>query len=181
MCTLSIRVRNWCVRWAYASGTDAYPQYMQCINTCMLSISVKIPNLKRAFKTCNRKSHTWALLKKSTLPYLGSFFFRKTKFYSRLTSCKRLNGQKRISRHCPFRWQFFWPSSHKSLTSHLPPPLRCFHQRFLRMCRRPASCSCRMALEMGTRNGEPGTGENRNMEQRSQHMEHRSQHMEQRS
>jgi hypothetical protein len=38
-----------------------------------------------------------------------------------------------------------------------------------------------MALEMGTRNGEPGTGENRNMEQRSQHMEQRSQHMEQRS
>ncbi len=56
------------------------------------------------------------------------------------------------------KWHFYRPSSYNRLTSHLPPPLRCFHQRFLRMCRRPASCSCRMALEMGTRNGEPGTG-----------------------
>jgi hypothetical protein len=42
-----IRIKNWCVPWAYGSGTDTH-QFL----TRMLSISVKIPNLKRAFKTC---------------------------------------------------------------------------------------------------------------------------------
>jgi hypothetical protein len=52
MRTLSIRVRNWCVRWAYASGTDAHAEQTHQFLTRMISISVKIPNLKRAFKPC---------------------------------------------------------------------------------------------------------------------------------
>jgi hypothetical protein len=48
---LSIRVTNWCIRWAYASGTDAHPEHMHQFLTCMLSIRVKIPNLMRALST----------------------------------------------------------------------------------------------------------------------------------
>jgi hypothetical protein len=53
--TLSIRVRNWCVRWAYESGTDAYPEHTHQFLTHMLSISIKIPNLKRSLQSmlCN--------------------------------------------------------------------------------------------------------------------------------
>ncbi len=50
--TLSIRVRNWCIRWAYASGTDAHAECKHQFLTRMLSISVKIPNLIRAFNPC---------------------------------------------------------------------------------------------------------------------------------
>ncbi len=52
MRNLSIRLRNWCACWAYASGTDAYAEHTHQFLTRMLSISVKIPNLKRAFKPC---------------------------------------------------------------------------------------------------------------------------------
>jgi hypothetical protein len=52
MRTLIERVRNWCVRWAYASGTDAHAEHTHQFITRILSISVKIPNLKRAFKPC---------------------------------------------------------------------------------------------------------------------------------
>ncbi len=47
--TLSVRVRYWCVRWAYESGTDAYPEHQ--FLTRMLSISIKIPNLKRSLQS----------------------------------------------------------------------------------------------------------------------------------
>ena len=50
MPTLSIRVRNWCVCWAYVSGTDAHAERTHQFLMRMLSISVKIPNLTRAFK-----------------------------------------------------------------------------------------------------------------------------------
>jgi hypothetical protein len=42
MRTLSVRVRNWCVRWAYVSGIDAYPE-----RTCqelMHTVSMRIRN-----------------------------------------------------------------------------------------------------------------------------------------
>jgi hypothetical protein len=77
---LSIWVRNWCVHWAYASGTkacterspsktgwayasgtnaypehtgqgfDAYLEHTHQFLTRMLSISVKLPNLKRSLQ-----------------------------------------------------------------------------------------------------------------------------------
>ncbi len=56
MRTLSIRVRNWCVRWAYKSGTDAYPEHTHQFLTRMLSISIKIPNLKEV--PPNHAEHT---------------------------------------------------------------------------------------------------------------------------
>ncbi len=46
MLALSVRVRNWCVLQVYASGTDTYPDHQ--FLTCMLSISIKIPILKRS-------------------------------------------------------------------------------------------------------------------------------------
>ncbi len=49
--TLSIRVRNWCVCWVYESGTDAYPEHTHQFLTCMLSISIKILNLKRSLQS----------------------------------------------------------------------------------------------------------------------------------
>ncbi len=52
MRTLSIRVRNWCVRWAYTSGTVAHAECTHQFLTRMHSISVKIPNLKGAFNPC---------------------------------------------------------------------------------------------------------------------------------
>ena len=51
MRTLSIRVRNWCVCWAYASVPDAYAQHAHQFLTRMLSISIKIPNLKRSLQS----------------------------------------------------------------------------------------------------------------------------------
>ncbi len=52
MRTLSIQVRNWCISWAYASGTDAYAECTHQFLTRMLSISKKIQNFKRAFNPC---------------------------------------------------------------------------------------------------------------------------------
>jgi hypothetical protein len=54
--SLSIRVRNWCVRWAYESGTDAYPEHTHQFLTRILSISIKIPNLKEV--PPNHAEHT---------------------------------------------------------------------------------------------------------------------------
>ncbi len=66
MHALSIWVRNWCMHWAYmsgtnasterspfktcwayTSGTDAYPEHTHHYLMRILSVSVKIPNLKR--------------------------------------------------------------------------------------------------------------------------------------
>ncbi len=52
MRTLSIRVRNWCACWAYASRTDAHAEHMLQFFTRMLSIRIKNPNFKRAFIPC---------------------------------------------------------------------------------------------------------------------------------
>ncbi len=49
---LSIRVRNWCACWAYASGTDAHAEHILQFFTRMQSIRVKNPNFKRAFIPC---------------------------------------------------------------------------------------------------------------------------------
>ncbi len=62
---LSIRIRDWCVPWAYGSGTDAFAEHthqelmrmlsVHCTHqflTRMLRISVKIPNFKGAFNPC---------------------------------------------------------------------------------------------------------------------------------
>ncbi len=35
MCTLSIQVRNWCVRWAYIKGTDAWWAFASEIKWCL--------------------------------------------------------------------------------------------------------------------------------------------------
>ncbi len=43
-------VRNWCVCLAYASGTDAYHEHTHQFLTRVLSISVKIPILKRSLQ-----------------------------------------------------------------------------------------------------------------------------------
>ncbi len=51
MCTLSIRVRNWCIHWTYESGTDAYLEHMHQFLTRMLSISIKILYLKRSLQS----------------------------------------------------------------------------------------------------------------------------------
>ncbi len=46
MRNLSIRVRNWCACWAYASGTDAHAEHTLQFLTRMLSIRVKTQILK---------------------------------------------------------------------------------------------------------------------------------------
>jgi hypothetical protein len=65
MRNLRIQVRNGCVPWPYRSGTDAYPEHMgqeaypehtRQFLTHMLSISVKIPYLKRSLQHMLSKS-----------------------------------------------------------------------------------------------------------------------------
>ncbi len=60
MRTLSIRVRNWCVHWAYAPGTDAYCEHTG--QELMRALSIRVRNWsctertyeiwKGTFKTC---------------------------------------------------------------------------------------------------------------------------------
>ncbi len=54
---LSIRIRNWCIPWAYGSGTVAFAEHMHQFLARMLSISVKIPNLKRSLPTMLINDH----------------------------------------------------------------------------------------------------------------------------
>jgi hypothetical protein len=49
---LSIGVRNWCVRWAYASGTDAYPEHTHHFLTSMLSSKIEKVLSNHAEHTC---------------------------------------------------------------------------------------------------------------------------------
>ncbi len=46
---LSIRIRNWCVSWAYASGTDANAEHTRQELMRMLSISISFPIFQRPF------------------------------------------------------------------------------------------------------------------------------------
>ncbi len=60
MRTLSIWVRNWCVHWTSASGTDTHPKHMHQFLTCMLSRPISLAIFKILY-TLSMRVRNWCM------------------------------------------------------------------------------------------------------------------------
>ncbi len=72
---LSIRLRNWCMRWAYASGTDTYAEHAR--KELMHALSIHIIS-SCVYWACTELAPCWAILHPS---YLCSTLLSCRTFY----------------------------------------------------------------------------------------------------